>query len=116
MSGARSYHAGRIAEERVADHYQRAGHQIVQRRWRGLGGEIDLIARDATGLVFIEVKASRSHARAAERITARQIARIHDAAAEYVAREPDGLDSEMRFDVALMDAGGAIEICENALV
>ncbi|WP_102109482.1 YraN family protein [Oceaniglobus roseus] len=116
MSGAVSYHAGLCAEDRVAAEYSRRGAAIVGRRWRGRGGEIDVIAREGSALVFIEVKASRSHARAAERIGARQIARLYDAAAEYVATEPDGLNTEMRFDVALMDRTGAIEIRENAFM
>ena len=44
--GVTSYHAGVAAEEAVARQYERAGLHIAARRWRGKGGEIDLIARD----------------------------------------------------------------------
>ena len=84
------------------------------RRWRGAGGEIDLIAEDGEGLIFIEVKKARSHAQAAERLSRRQIDRIHASAAEYLGRMPLGQLTDCRFDVALVDEGGRVEIIENA--
>ena len=115
MSGAVSYHAGLSAEEQVARDYTQRGFPVEQQRWRGKGGEIDLIARDGDGFVFIEVKKSRNHARAADRLSARQIARLYDAAAEFLGQCPAGLNTPARFDVALVDGQGRIEIVENAL-
>jgi putative endonuclease len=114
MSGAVSYHAGQSAESGVAQFYQKSGGQIVARRWRGSAGEIDVIARDGDCLIFIEVKKSRSHAAAAERLSQRQIQRIYQTAAEYLGNEPAGQDTESRFDVALVDSVGRIEILQNA--
>jgi len=114
IRGLVSHHGGLCAEDSVAADYIRRGHSIVRRRWRGQSGEIDLIARGACGLVFIEVKAARSHGRAAQRISRRQIERIYCAASEYVAGEPDGQSTDMRFDVALMNRVGVIDIIENA--
>jgi len=116
MSGMISYLAGASAERQVAAHYARNGMQIAARRWRGQGGEIDLVARDGDGLIFVEVKKSRSHARAAERLSLRQIRRLFDAAGEYMAAFSGGLAVNARFDVALVDGAGRIEIIENALV
>lgn len=115
MSGAVSYHAGLSAEAQVARDYERRGLPVAAHRWRGKGGEIDLIARDGNGYVFVEVKKSRSHARAAERLTQRQIGRLFDAAAEFLGQCKTGLNTLARFDVALVDAQGRIEIVENAL-
>lgn len=114
MSGAVSYHAGKCAEESVAALYLKSGQQIVAHRWRGSAGEIDLIARDRGQLVFIEVKKSRSHAEAALHLTHRQMQRIWNTASEFLGSEPDGQDSWSRFDVALVDSVGKIEIIENA--
>ncbi|MFT4151595.1 MAG: YraN family protein [Paracoccaceae bacterium] len=114
MSGARSYHGGQAAEESVAQLYARSGRPIAARRWRGRSGEIDIIAREGERVVFIEVKSSATHARAAERLSLRQQARIYGAAAEFLGREPKGSLTEARFDVALVDATGRIEILENA--
>ena len=115
LAGATAFHAGMAAEGAVAAHYRRAGLSIVARRWRGKGGEIDLVARDGLELVFIEVKKSRSFAQAAARVSPRQIARIMDAASEYLAGEPLGQATPVRFDVARVDARGMIEVMENAL-
>lgn len=115
MSGAVSHHAGLAAEDLVARRYAGLGLPIVARRWRCGSGEIDLILRDGEGLVFVEVKCSRTHALAAEHLTPRQISRILAAATEFVANEPLGLMTEMRFDVALVDGTGRIEVLENAL-
>ncbi len=114
MSGAVAYHAGFVAEQAVAEHYERRGRVIAARRWRGSGGEIDLVARDGQGLIFIEVKKSDSFARAADRVTRRQMDRICASASEFLSGEPRGLDTDVRFDVALVDGIGRIEIVENA--
>jgi putative endonuclease len=113
--GALAHQAGRAAESAVASHYRRLGCPVLAERWRGRGGEIDLVARDGGELVFVEVKRSRSWALAAERVGPRQIARLFAAAAEYVAGEPAGQATPMRFDVALVDGSGRIEVIANAL-
>lgn len=112
--GARAYLSGLAAEEQTARHYERTGRRIAARRWRGLGGEIDLIVRDGVGLIFIEVKQAQTFDAAAERLSLRQMGRIYDAAAEFLAGEPQGQDTESRFDVALVDGAGRIRILENA--
>ena len=114
MSGAVSYHAGRCAEDSVAHLYLTSGLQVVARRWRGTAGEIDLIARNGDALVFIEVKKSRTHAEAASHLSERQMRRIWQTASEFLGSEPNGMDTESRFDVALVDEVGRIEIVENA--
>ncbi len=87
----------------------------MARRWRGRAGEIDLIAREGATLVFIEVKRARTIAIAAERLSERQMRRILSAAAEYLSGEPAGQDSDMRFDVALVDGCGRVEIRGNVV-
>lgn len=72
-TGRIGYHAGEAAEKRIALDYERRGFTVARRRWRGKSGEVDLIVRDGTGLIFVEVKKSRSFARAAERLSARQM-------------------------------------------
>ena len=115
MSGLTSHLAGEAAEGQVARHYAGRGLQIMARRWRGKGGEIDLIAHDGIATVFIEVKRGRNHALAVQRLSKRQIARLYEAAAEYLGTLPGGLNSPARFDVALVDGMGRIDIVENAL-
>jgi len=114
MSGKTSYLAGHSAEDQVARDYQARGKQIAAKRWRGSRGEIDLIARENDGLVFIEVKKARDFGRAAERLTHAQMKRIYGAASEFLAGEPAGQNTPVRFDLALVDRTGQMQVIENA--
>lgn len=115
MSGARSYHAGRAAEDAVARHYESQGARVLERRWRGKGGEIDLIFEQAESVIFVEVKQSRDIATAASHLTERQAARIYATAEEYLATRPDGLLTDTRIDAALVDVHGVVTVIENAI-
>ncbi len=115
MSGAVSYYSGLAAEETVAQSYRRDGHKITARRWRSAAGEIDLIAKKDGNVIFIEVKKSRTFSQAAHALSARQMRRIYSSAAIYLEGEPNGQDSEARFDVALVDQRGRVSIVENAI-
>lgn len=112
--GTMAHHAGLAAEMRIAQDYERRGFAVARRRWRGKGGEIDLILRDGSGLIFVEVKQSASFDRAAESLSRRQIKRLYASAAEYLDGEPLGSLTEVRFDVALVDGQGSTRIIENA--
>ena len=112
--GQMAHHAGLAAESRIAQDYERRGFAVARRRWRGKGGEIDLILRDGKGLIFVEVKQSSDFDRAAESLSARQMQRIYASAAEYLDGEPLGSLTEVRFDVALVDGQGDTRIIENA--
>ena len=85
QGGRLNHHAGLAAEAQVAAHFMRAGLAVRERRWRGPGGEIDLICGDADGLVFVEVKKARDHAGALARVTPRQLDRIRASAEAYAA-------------------------------
>lgn len=111
--GRVSYHAGLAAEEGVAAQYTRRGYGVLAQRWRGRSGEIDLILRDGDGIIVVEVKKGRDFGSALGRITRAQIARITGAVTEFVDTLPGGALTEVRFDVALVDGGGQIEILEN---
>ena len=109
-----NYHAGLNAEHLVARYYADRGARTLQSRWRGPGGEIDLILAEGDTIVFVEVKKSRTHAQAAQRVTGRQVARILSSAEAYLGTCPDGLLTDARFDVALVDARGEIDLIPNA--
>ncbi len=79
-----------------------------------MAGEIDLILRDGDEVIFVEVKKSRTHAQAAQRVTRRQMDRICMAACEFVSGEPRGSLKPMRFDVATVDQTGQVKVVANA--
>lgn len=113
MTGRVSYLAGMAAEDSVARGYKRRGFDVVARRWRGSGGEIDLILRGPDGFVFVEVKKSRDLARAAGRLTQAQLGRICQTATEYLAGVPGSGLMDMRFDLAMVDGAGRMARFEN---
>lgn len=115
LRSARNHRAGHAAEDAVQRDYERAGFELAARRWRGKSGEIDLIFRDGARIICVEVKAARTHDAALARILPRQIARIFKAAEEFVAGEPLGQRTDLRFDAGLVDAQGRVAIQKNAL-
>lgn len=116
MSGSLGYYAGLAAEDLVASDYERRDHRIAARRWRGRSGEIDLVAREGDTVVFVEVKKSQSFATAAARLGRRQMARIVASAGEFLAGEPRGQLTDVRFDLAVVNGVGGLNVIENAFM
>jgi putative endonuclease len=109
---------GKTGEDLACAELERRGYAIIARRHRCRGGEIDIIARDRTTLVFVEVKArgSRMFGEAAEAVTMQKQRRIARLAAEYVMQHRLH-DCPCRFDVVSIhfDAGQpAVEVFQNA--
>ena len=97
--GLRAWQSGMAAERSVAACYDRRGADLLETRWRGEGGEIDLIMRDAETLVFIEVRyrANSRFGSALESVTHTKQRRLITAARFYLAQH--GLSCSCRFDV-----------------
>lgn len=106
---------GSEAEALAAAYLERHGLSVIERNFRVRGGEVDLICRDGTALVFVEVRL-RSNARfggAAASITSAKQRRVILAARHYLAGRPQPC---CRFDCVLFDALDAsrIEWLKNA--
>ena len=114
--GTTNHLAGLAAEHSVIAEYAGRAHHVLAHRWRGDAGEIDLIFDDGDGLIFTEVKKSRSHDAALRNLSRRQQKRLYQAATEYLANTGRSLATEMRFDVALVDGQGHIQVMENAMI
>ncbi len=52
---------GDRAEKLACDYLSRLGYKILERNYQIRGGEIDIVAKDKSILVFVEVKARWSH-------------------------------------------------------
>lgn len=96
---------GKLAEDLVAARVTSLGWEILARNSRTRLGEIDLIAREGTCLVFLEVKAGRAGSffgpeRPSLAVGSRKQARLRRLAREWLAanRPPLGC-SQIRFDV-----------------
>jgi len=105
---------GREAEELVAAGWEKRGFCVLARRLRTSAGEIDLVVANEESLVFVEVKARRSMAEAAYALTARQQARLLEAAGQALAAHTHWQRAATRFDVALV-SGGRVELIEDAI-
>lgn len=112
--GSVAHAAGAAAEESVARRYEERGLTVAARRWRSPHGEVDLICRDGDILVFVEVKRAATLDAAAHRLGRRQMDRLLAAAQAFCAGEPRGLLTDMRFDLALVDALGRVAVIESA--
>ena len=116
MTGSVGYYAGVAAEDCVATHYQQRDCALAAKRWRGRGGEIDLILRQNEQVIFVEVKKSKTFAKAAQRLGRRQMDRLCAAAGEFLASEPKGQLTDVRFDLAMVNGLGAVKVIENAFM
>lgn len=112
--GRQAWFSGRSAERSVARHLAGLGYVLLAERWRGQGGEIDLVLRQGETFVFVEVKKARSFDKALCSLREAQMLRIHAAASEYLGQTARGQLSEVRFDLALVNETGRIRVIENA--
>jgi putative endonuclease len=85
---------GRRGEDLLAERLATAGWEIVERNARSRYGELDLIALDATTLVFVEVKAGRTGSafgpeRPVLSIDLRKQRRVRRLATAWMARRRD---------------------------
>jgi len=111
----KSYHAGLSAEQGVADKYVRCGFEILEERFKTREGEIDLIAAHNFKIYFIEVKQSKTFERAAQALREPQIKRIQNASLRFLQKTGRPLETDMRFDLALVDGRGFIKVIPNAI-
>jgi putative endonuclease len=100
---------GAAAERDAAQLLVAAGYQIVERNFRCKAGELDIIARDAGVLVFVEVRsrADDEHGHAAEMIRRRKQRRVVRVARCYLAAAAPAFD-ECRFDVVAITGDDAV--------
>lgn len=94
--------------------YAAQGALLLENRWRGESGEIDLILRAQGSYVFCEVKRAATFDLAMQRLGVAQMQRIHLAASEYLGQTPEGQLAPVRFDLAVVDGAGALRILQNA--
>ena len=95
-----NYAEGKLGEVRAEQYLAQLGYAILERNFRCAGSEIDLIARDGSVIVFVEVKMrQRSLAVSGrEAVTAAKQRRICKGAMYYMMRH-GLLNRQARFDV-----------------
>jgi len=88
---------GDRGEREAARYLRRRGMRVIQRGYATTQGEIDLIVRDGSTLVFVEVKARR-RGNPAEAVTPEKQRRLTLAALHFLKRH-GLLEQPCRFDV-----------------
>ena len=104
MSSSRT---GAQIERRAARHYRLRGYRILGANvWAG-GYELDLIARRGRRLVFCEVKGKTGSGFGdpLEMVDEEKLRRLHRAAEAWLARNPDLLGLDCRFEVVAVRPG-----------
>lgn len=117
LVGRRSLHRGAAAETQALRRYLARGWRLEARNWRAErvhgGGELDLILWRDGWYAFVEVKARRSLDEAAGAVTPAQFRRLDLASQRFLNLR--GADfADRRFDLAICDQWGRMEILENA--
>jgi putative endonuclease len=100
-----AFRLGLSAESRAALLLIAKAYRIVARRWKTPLGEIDIVARRRSELVFVEVKARETFDHAAEAVTEQSKQRIVAAAELWLAHRPADARCAIRFDVILVTPG-----------
>jgi len=109
---------GKKGEELAAAYLAKAGYRIIERNYRCLFGEIDIVAEEGETLVFVEVKSRRSAAYGDPQLAVgpqkqKKMSRIslHYLSEHHLRHRP------ARFDVVavkLLPSGYRIELIRNA--
>lgn len=104
---------GRLAELLVGAHYRLRGYQILARRFRSPGGEIDLIARRGRLIAFVEVKLRRDADAAILSVTPKSRRRLEQAANSFMAMRPHFDAFAVRYDIAAV-SGFRVRLVKDA--
>lgn len=78
------------------------GYRLLQRRFGGKGGEIDLIMARGDDIVFVEVKARASLDDAASAITADKRRLMEARIRQWLARNPWAMQRNLRADAVFV--------------
>ena len=117
--GIESYQIGRDGEEIAAEYLRQQGYQIIERNFCSQQGEIDLVAKDRSFLVFVEVKnySGRSFGSPLGAVRKNKKQSIIHAARTYLHRK-NIKDTFCRFDVVTIfrrpDGSRAVELYKDA--
>lgn len=109
---------GKDSESMAVRHLKKNGYRILQQNYRNKLGEIDIIAKEKETLVFVEVKAGKTHLFGNPKwaVTPKKQRKISMVALYYL-KATKQTHVKARFDVValgLADKNPRIEIIKNA--
>ena len=97
---------------------EQRGYKIVGRNYRTRLGELDLIAEDADGLAFVEVRTRRGSAVGApeESLTPRKRVRLFAVAQQFLQAHPQYEDYPWRVDLVAIELDRAGRIARTDII
>ena len=118
LSGSNNVEKGKKGEDIAATYLRKEGYRIVERNYRCLYGEIDLIAIDSGDVVFVEVKSRKSDifGLPEEAVGITKQKKISKVALHYL-QERELTDHNARFDIVAIrftSQGNRVKIIKNA--
>ncbi|MEY8518772.1 YraN family protein [Lachnospiraceae bacterium 29-84] len=110
--GNQSRRQGQAWEQKAAAFLEKKGYKILQQNFYSRYGEIDLVARQGTYLVFVEVKYRKDEkgGHPLETVNPSKKRRICRTASYYCLRHGYAEDTPCRFDVIGILSGEIIHI------
>jgi putative endonuclease len=118
MNGSGRIQTGKRGEDIAVAYLKNRGYRIIERNYKCLFGEIDIVAKDGDTVVFVEVKSRKSEKfgdpqGAVGREKQKKISRI---SLKYL-EEKHLYPCDARFDVVaikMLPAGSIVELIQNA--
>ncbi len=94
------------------------GYRILARNFRTRAGELDLVAEDADGLAFVEVRTRRGESCGSpeESLTARKRTRLVALAFEFLQAHPQYADCAWRIDLVAIQLDRANRIVRSDII
>lgn len=99
-----TYQKGLWAETYAAWVLRLKGYKILEQRYKTPVGEVDLIARKKSCLVFVEVKCRPTKEEGLQSITPKMKSRISRAASHFLTTQQGDRTTDIRFDVVVVSA------------
>jgi putative endonuclease len=97
--------AGNAGENFVAELLKASGWQVLATQWHCRWGELDIVARDRTWLIFVEVKTRGDRSwdeGGLLAISPQKQRKLYLTALEFLKRHPQLANLDCRFDIALV--------------
>ncbi len=111
MSMSKSHRLGQWGENVARVFLELCGYRCLDQRYRRPGGEIDLVLRQGSTLVFVEVKTRGpgSLAPAEAWLGRAQQRRLRRLALQWLSEHPGQAPGDLRFDVVAVEFEGTDE-------
>ncbi len=105
---------GKNGEDSAVAYLENLQYVIIERNWRYKRCEIDIIAKQNTILVFVEVKSRKNNMYGfpEEFVSASKIDKMQEAASAYI--EQHNWQGELRFDIIALENNHKIKHFEDA--